>query len=148
MKSIKPGRGPSGMSFAGSVISIVFGVFWTIIAVSITSHFPSDVIGLIFPLCGIIFTILGIINAAYHYKNATGKDRYSVYDITDSSEERDPSDSWIRNGQRTYERNNNETPEERNLNKTSEETDFNFCPYCGIKLGKDYAYCPKCGKVI
>ncbi|MHB8061464.1 MAG: hypothetical protein ACYDG2_02340 [Ruminiclostridium sp.] len=37
MKSIKPGRGPSGMSFAGSIITIIFGVFWTIIAFSITA---------------------------------------------------------------------------------------------------------------
>ena len=32
MKSVKPGRGPSGMNFIGSVIAIVFGIFWTIMA--------------------------------------------------------------------------------------------------------------------
>lgn len=32
MKSVKPGRGPSGMKFIGSVFAIVFGIFWTIMA--------------------------------------------------------------------------------------------------------------------
>ena len=34
MKSIKPGRGPSGLSFIGSVFGIIFGIFWTIMAAS------------------------------------------------------------------------------------------------------------------
>jgi DNA-directed RNA polymerase subunit RPC12/RpoP/lipopolysaccharide export LptBFGC system permease protein LptF len=123
MKSIKPGRGPSGMSFIGSIVSIIFGVFWTMMAVNITAKSPFGMVGVIFPLFGVLFIILGIIQAVYNYKNATGKDRYSIYDITDSHEEDDPSDKWIK-GEAIY------------------------CPYCGAKLERDYIYCPKCGKGI
>lgn len=34
MKSIKPGRGPSAMGALGSIICVVFGIFWTIMASS------------------------------------------------------------------------------------------------------------------
>lgn len=34
MKSIKPGRGPSAMGAAGSIIAAVFGLIWTGAAVS------------------------------------------------------------------------------------------------------------------
>ena len=134
MKSIKPGRGPSGMSFAGSVVAIIFGVFWTIIAFSITAGSPFPVIGMIFPLFGVLFIILGVFQAIYNYRNATGKDRYSVFDITDSNEEGDPSDEWIKN------RVKKSTQQEQHNNNVK------FCPYCGIKLESDYIFCPKCGK--
>lgn len=122
MKSIKPGRGPSGMSFMGSIVAVIFGIFWTIIAASITAGAPFG-IGAIFPLFGILFIIVGIVQAVYHYKNATRKDRYSMFDITDSTEEGDPADKWIRR-----------------------ETDY--CPYCGVQLESEFIYCPKCGKRI
>jgi len=136
MKSIKPGRGPSGISFVGSVVVVIFGVFWTIVAVSITANSPFPIIGIMFPLFGVLFVIVGIFQAIYNYKNATGKDRYSIYDITDSKEESDPSDEWIKNKVKK------EIQEEQN-NDTGK-----FCPYCGIKLESDYIFCPKCGKAI
>lgn len=124
MRSIKPGRGPSGMSFIGAIVSVIFGIFWTIIAFSISSVAPFGIIGSIFPLFGIIFIIIGIVNAVYHYKNTTGKNRFSIYDITDSSEEGDPADKWIK------------------------ENEDKFCPYCGVTLDNDFQFCPKCGKKI
>ncbi len=139
MRSIKPGRGTSGMSFMGSVIGIIFGVFWTIIAFSITANSPFGTVGMIFPVFGILFIIMGIVQAFYHLKNTTGKNRFSVYDITDSSEESDPSDKWIKN-ELTYEVKND------NPTKASEET--NFCPYCGVSIDDNYSFCPKCGKSI
>lgn len=138
MKSIKPGRGPSGMSFVGSVIAVIFGVFWTIAAASITANSPFGIIGAIFPLFGVLFIIMGIVQAVYNYKNATGKDRYSLLDITDSKEEGDPSDNWIKDNI-----NNEITEQEENP-----DIDFNYCPYCGTKLMDEYVYCPKCGKEI
>ena len=122
MKSIKPGRGPSGMSFIGSVVAIIFGIFWTIMAFSMTAGSP---VGIIFPLFGIIFIIVGIIQAVYHYKNATSENRFSEFDITDSSEEGDPLDEFIKR-----------------------EADGNYCPYCGTTIKTDYDFCPKCGKNI
>ena len=120
MKSVKPGRGPSGMSFIGSIVAIIFGIFWTITAFNMTAGSP---VGIAFPLFGIIFIIIGIIQAVYHFKNATGENRFSEYDITDSSEEDDPADKWIKG-------------------------ENNYCPYCGAAINDDYSFCPKCGKSI
>lgn len=139
MKSIKPGRGPSGMSFIGSIIAVVFGVFWTIIAASMMANAPFGIIGLIFPLFGVIFIIAGIVQAVYHFKNATGKNRYSEFDITDSTEEGDPTDKWI---------NNSIDHEQFNEPKKYQNAVANFCPYCGAQLQTEYKFCPKCGQEI
>lgn len=138
MKSIKPGRGQSGMSFIGSIVAIIFGVFWTIMAFSLTANSPFGA-GKILPLFGVLFIIVGIIQAVYNYKNATGKDRYSIYDITDSTEERDPSDRWIKREVKNIEK--KEQPKYSN-------TDINYCPYCGVHIKNGYKFCPKCGKTI
>jgi hypothetical protein len=150
MKSIKPGRGLSGLSFAGSIAAVIFGIFWTVIAAGITAGAPFG-IGVFFPLFGIIFIILGIAQAVYHYKNATGKDRYSIIDITDSKEEGDPSDKWIKNNNEDEVENKeagNQPDNGRENQQDIDKKEFNFCPYCGVKLENDFEYCPKCGKNI
>lgn len=139
MKSIKPGRGPSGMSFISSIAAIAFGVIWTIIAASITANSPFGGIGTIFPLFGVVFIIVGIAQAIYHFKNATGKDRFSLLDITDSTEEGDPLDKWVK-GQI-------ETEKEKDQQRAA-RMDASYCPYCGVQLKSDYRYCPKCGKDV
>ncbi|MHB8061465.1 MAG: hypothetical protein ACYDG2_02345 [Ruminiclostridium sp.] len=83
---------------------------------------------------GVLFIILGVLQAIYNYKNATGKDRYSFVDITDSKEESDPSDEWIKN----------KVKEEVQEDKHNDIV--RFCPYCGIQLESDYISCAKCGK--
>ncbi len=123
MKSVKPGRGPSGMSAIGAVIGIVFGIFWTITAISMGAPF-------MFPLFGVLFILIGIVNAVYHYKNATGENRYSVYDITDESEEPDPLNVRFGQQHQTY----------------RSGTTARFCPYCGRNANADYEFCPGCGK--
>ena len=174
MKSIKPGRGPSGMSFAGSIIAVIFGIFWTAIAVSMTSGSPFGGVTLIFPLFGVLFIILGIVQAVYHYRNATGRDRYSAFDITDSSEEGDPADQWVKdragrsdedNVNREDQRDRQDAWEAQNTQdgrgawdtrntqnaqnvQGARDADINYCPYCGAKLESGYRYCPKCGKNI
>lgn len=149
MKSIKPGRGPSGMSFIGSVVAIIFGVFWTIIAISITSNSPFGMVGIIFPLFGILFIIVGIIQAFYHYKNATGENRFSIFDITDSSEEGDPSDKWIKSEfEAGVRRNNSKETHSKETNFKETHLELNYCPYCGVTLDTDFSFCPKCGKSI
>ena len=67
MKSIKPGRGPSAMGAMGSVVAIIFGIFWTIMAASMGAP-------VFFPIFGVIFVLLGVVQAVYHFKNATGKE--------------------------------------------------------------------------
>ena len=103
MKSIKPGRGPSGMKFMNSVFSIVFGVIWTLIAsfmaLGAMSAGGFGIIAVIFPFFGVAFIINGIVHAKYHYKNATGKNRYSAFDITEDGEEDDPARRWVKDAE-------------------------------------------------
>jgi len=127
MRSIKPGRGPSGMSFIGSIFAILFGIFWTIMAYGMTvSTGVLGPMGLMFPMFGILFILLGIVQAFYHFKNATGRNRFSTFDITEPGEESDPSSQWI--------------------HQSKEET--HYCPYCGEALKAEYTFCPSCGKAL
>ena len=142
MKSIKPGRGPSGMGFVGSIIAAVFGILWIIIASSMArpvqqfSSFgldsgPMDTAFSIFPLFGLLFIAAAIANAVYNYKNYKNKDRYSIVDIVDSTEESDPLNLKASDdGQSAAKRN----------------PAGNFCTECGHKLDGDFAFCPGCGK--
>ena len=125
MKSVKPGRGPSAMGAVGSVIVVIFGIFWTIGAASIGA--PG-----IFPLVGVLFILMGVAQTVYNLKNATGKNRYSSFDIVEDGEEPDPLDR--RFGEAT-----------RN---DPDGGAFRFCPYCGAKLGAEFEYCGKCGKKL
>ncbi|MFD0697882.1 zinc ribbon domain-containing protein [Paenibacillus sp. GCM10027628] len=122
MKRIVPGRGPSKMGAAGSVFVTIFGIFWTIMAFSMTRDSPFPMVGVIFPLFGVIFVGMGIFQTVYHFKNAVGKNRMPLFDIEDSEDER----RLPRNH-----RNHHGQP---------------FCPYCGKKLELDYQFCPQCGK--
>lgn len=171
MKSIKPGRGPSGISFVGSVAVVIFGIIWTVIAGTMASAVPFGIVS-IFPLFGVIFIIVGIIQAAYHYKNATGKERFSIFDITDSHEEGDPADKWIKKTDKGNER-SNYTDYKRN-NCTDYERN-NYAEYNGSwesgevfgqemsteddesvnnretgrdEAGAGYNYCPFCGNPL
>ncbi len=130
MKSVKPGRGPSAMSAAGSVISVAFGILWTILTLSMGAP-------VIFALFGVLFVILGIIQTVYHFKNATSKNRYSTFDITDEKEEPDPLQQRFHKGDDTT----------GTASESTRET-FSFCPYCGARLDSDFEFCPKCGKQL
>ncbi len=157
MKSIKPGRGPSMMGAIVAIAMAVFSILWVVAASEITSSFPStssfggefvfesgdiiggyfspfDSFGSIFPLFGVVFIVIAIAMAVYHFKNATGKNRYSSFDIVDSEEEPDPLN--VRYGS---------DPQE----KASEKADAPaFCPYCGNDLKEDHIYCDRCGKKV
>jgi hypothetical protein len=134
MKSIKPGRGPSAMGAIGSVAVGAFGVFWTIGAASMGA--PP-----FFVLFGIVFVGLAVFQGIFHFKNATGTHRMSLFDITDNHEEPDPFDKFIKNSKGS----NNQNLEEQ-YNTTN---DVNYCPFCGNKIIDDsYLFCTKCGKEI
>ena len=134
MKHIKPGRGPSMLGAVMGVIIAIGGVLWTIGAASITSSMGSspfgDTMPVIFPLFGVIFVVVAIVIAVYNFKNATGKKRYSSFDIVDSAEEPDPLN----------ERFGSPSP------KDAPSGEAAFCPYCGNKIDGDYVYCNRCGK--
>jgi hypothetical protein len=160
MKSIKPGRGPSGMAFVGSIIAVVFGILWTVLASSIVnfgrgsmSSFggfgdfdmpgamfstsgPPDIIATIFPLFGVLFVIAGIASAVYNYKNARGRDRFSIIDIVDKQEEGDQADAWIKQ----------EPGQEAPAKESPPHPAGKFCTECGQRLEGNFAFCPGCGK--
>lgn len=125
MKSVKPGRGPSAMGAMGSVVGVIFGVIWTGAAAS-TGAPP------FFLAFGVLFIIVGIVQALYHYKNATGENRFSEFDITEDGEEPDPLD------RRGREAAGQEEPDGA----------YRFCPYCGARIGEGFSYCAKCGREL
>ena len=86
MKHIKPGRGPSAMGALGSVIAVVFGIFWTVSVASMGAPIS-------FSIFGVLFVIVGIVQAVYNFKNAAGKKRYSAFDIVDGA---GPAESALR----------------------------------------------------
>lgn len=126
MKSIKPGRGPSFMGGVMSILVGLFGVVWTIVAASMG--------GGVFALFGIIFIAVAVVQAIYNFKNATGKNRYSAFDITDSSEEPDPLNECYGNPQATTQKKN--------------DVNNKFCPYCGTPVAGDFEFCNNCGKKL
>lgn len=131
MKSIKPGRGPSAMGAMGSVVAIIFGIFWTIMAASMGAP-------LFFPIFGVIFILLGVVQAVYHFKNATGKERFSEFDIVDSQEEPDPLERRFGQEREPWE----EPPQREDAAQAA------YCPYCGAKAEPGFVYCAKCGRKL
>ncbi len=115
------------MGAIGSIAACAFGVIWIIIAASMGA--PG-----IFPLFGVVFVILGICNAIYNYKNATGKNRYSTFDITDGNEEPDPLEA--RFGGSGAQSGRDAAPGN------------GFCPYCGTPADAQYSFCRKCGRPL
>lgn len=140
MKSIKRGRGPSMRNGAGSIVAALFGVFWLILAVAITfdapNEFPFMLVKIIFPLFGVGFIISAIAGAAYHFRNATGENRYSEFDIVEDDEEPDPLNEYF-GAKSSAASSENEA-----------DSDTEFCPYCGAKAEKTFVYCRKCGKKL
>ncbi len=129
MKSIKPGRGPSFMGGVISVALIVFGIFWTAMAASMGAPF-------FFPIFGVVFIAVGIAQAVYNFKNATGKNRFSSFDITDDTEEPDPLN------QRFHPRDSAQSE------ASGEPGAAGYCPYCGAATASDHLFCRKCGRKI
>lgn len=124
MKSIKPGRGPSMMGGVMGIFMIGFGILWTVFAAQA---------GGFFALFGVLWTGIAIVQTVYNFKNATGKNRYSAYDITDGHEEPDPFNERF------------SRPQEPSYDA---EAKSGFCPYCGTRVEDGYLYCNRCGKKL
>ena len=128
MKSIKPGRGPSFMSGIGGIAVGIFGIIWIIGARCMGA--PG-----IFSAFVVLFVLMAVGGAIYNFMNATGKQRFSAFDVVDGTEEVDPLNK--RFGDRA------------NASAHTEPSgDTAFCPYCGGKAEDDYRYCKKCGKEL
>lgn len=106
---------------------MVFGIFWTVSAASMGAPIS-------FSIFGVLFVIVGIVQAVYNFKNAAGKKRYSAFDIVDGEEEPDPLNQRF-GGQ----------PQEAG-DTSGPEGPLRYCPYCGAKLGDSYTFCGHCGK--
>lgn len=125
------------MGAFGSAAAAVFGVIWTIFALSMGAP-------LFFALFGVIFVIVGIVQAAYNFKNATSKDRFSAFDITDSEEEQDPLNRYF-SGQSQAEATDSGNDAGTEARQSGEAA---YCPYCGTAAEEDFSYCAKCGKKL
>ena len=125
MKSIKPGRGPSMMGGIIGIAVALFGVFWTVMAIAGGAWFMAPF--------GLIFTGIAVVRTIYDFKNATGKNRYSEYDITDGDEETDPL---------------NERFGEKRDYSPAPQTENRYCPYCGQRVEAEYEFCNVCGKKL
>ena len=126
MRSVKPGRGPSMMGGIGAVIAIVFGIVWTLSAAQMGA--PG-----FFPLFGVLFILVGVVQAVYNFKNAGSKNRFSAFDITEEGEEPDPLNGRFGSASAPTDARSAET---------------HFCPYCGAPVQNDFAFCRKCGREL
>ena len=78
------------MGVLGSAAAIVIGIVWTIGAYTMTRNSPFPIAGVLFPLFGVVFVVLGVVQLLFNLQNAVSKNRMSIADITDSTEELDP----------------------------------------------------------
>lgn len=126
MKSVKPGRGPSFMGGIMGIFVAIFGVAWTILAVSGGAGFMG--------IFGLIFVVIAVIQTVYNFKNATSENRYSEFDITDDGEEIDP---W-----------NERFGAKKEVKQEIRTQGSGYCPYCGARADEDYNFCRSCGKKL
>ena len=128
MKSVKPGRGPSFMSGVVGLIASAFVAIWTVSASSMGA--PG-----VFTLFGVLGICMGLGIAIYNFANATRKNRFSTFDITDEREEPDPLNARFHG------------EDEANGEDAAEaENPAAYCPSCGAPLKEGFAFCPRCGK--
>lgn len=131
----------------GGIIGImvaVIGVVFMIVLINMNNSFDPfgygfggfgsgpATIGIVF--C-IVFIIVAVIGAVYNFVNATRKNRYSAFDITEGNEEPDPLNERYGGGASGYQ-------------STPQDAHNSFCPYCGEKVQGDFEYCNACGKKL
>ena len=89
----------------------------------------------LFVAFGAIFVLMAVAGAIYQFSNATRKNRFSAFDITDEQEEPDELNQYFGKNGAGY------MPEKQ-------EPAARYCPYCGEALQEDYRFCPKCGNEL
>ena len=132
MKSVKPGRGPSMLTGIVGIFMICVGIVWTVIASQASGFFA---------LFGVFWTLMAAAITIYHFKNATSRNRYSQFDITDGGEEPDPLNQrfgGLGDEQEVY----------REPSYSQPGNSSTFCPYCGTPVAGDYEFCNKCGREL
>lgn len=107
------------------IVGVLFGIFWTVMAIAGGAWFMAPF--------GLIFIGVAAYNSIYNFRNATGKNRYSEYDIVDESEEPDPWDEKFGNNRK---------------GENTSAASAKYCPYCGAKAEKNYKFCAECGREL
>jgi len=115
------------MGGIGSLAGVAFGLIWTFAAASTGAP-------IFVPLFGVVFIALGVMQALYHFRNATGESRYSAFDITDGQEEPDPL--------------NERFGAPPDGDPTAGGTAGGYCPYCGQQIGTEHQFCRHCGRRV
>lgn len=126
MKSIKPGRGPSMMNGIAGIFAALFGVCWIIAAAAMGGY-------IMIPF-GLIFVAIAVINVIYSFKNATSRNRYSTFDITDENEEPDPFNKRFRRAS--------------DESRPSDQAPRRYCPSCGAAVEPNDRFCSNCGNPL
>ncbi len=122
------------MGGIGGLVMAVFGVIWTVGALSMGA--PP-----FFALFGVVFILVAIGRAIYSFYNAGAKDRMSQYDITREGEEHDPIAKALGHEPKSPPTASTAEPKPRRF-------EGEFCPFCGAKVQDDFDYCPQCGKDV
>ena len=134
--SVKQGRTRSAQGVAGGIFGMIFGVIWTIGAISIGAPW-------FFGLFGVFFVAMIGWNTYISYKNATGENRYSEFDIVEMDSEPDPWDEKFRGDRQEF----NIDPDCGHIHSVTGNS-TTFCPYCGTKTEPDFEFCKMCGKKL
>lgn len=124
MKQIRRGKGPSAQNGALSVLMAVVGVVWTIGALRIGAGFVA--------LFGVFFVVFAVMQAVYHFSNASGKRQDTLYEIVET-EEKPTLPPPVPKAPPT-------PPAKTGLGR--------YCPYCGEPVRTDFAFCSGCGKKL
>ncbi len=145
MKSVKPGRGPSAMGGVASIIVAIMGI-------AILSSASSIGAPPVFAVFGLGFVVLAIMQAVYNFRNATGRNRMSVIDISDEAEEPDPIAEYLgyTGDSVTASAEDSEMRQETPARSETAKRRYpgGFCPFCGEEVSSNFDYCPHCGKDI
>jgi hypothetical protein len=86
----------TGASLAGGIFIGVFGVFWTVMALSITGGAPDDgpfaIVKVFFPLFGVAFTVFGVYMGYHAYGKAEAYNKaFAAYQTRRAAVKRDDS---------------------------------------------------------
>jgi xanthosine utilization system XapX-like protein len=117
------------------IVVAVFGVIWTVGAMSMGA--PP-----VFALFGLVFVGMAVAGVVYNLYNATSRNRISSFEVTTEREEGDPISDALGHGGTSP-----QSPE-NTMSKGPRKFPGDHCPFCGAKVAADFDYCPKCGKDI
>lgn len=139
MKIVKSNKRQPAVSFIGAILTIGFGVLWTLMVhrfISIVGGFGP--MGILFPLIGAFFMTVGIIQLTIFINNCNHRKYH-----TDDMDYFDPSSSKKYDFDLTGKL---ESLSHKYWGDSKEHTKFIHCKNCNEVYDETFAYCPKCGK--